>query len=138
MDCIFCKIIAREVKAAKVYEDDDCYAFLDLFPINPGHTLVIPKQHVSDFLDMDPEAFASVSKVAQRIGRAVKAAANPPRVGMLIKGFDVPHVHLHLIPMLEQWELVASKYGKSLPPQGTPDYFEEMVKKVEAALDAEK
>jgi histidine triad (HIT) family protein len=98
-DCIFCKIAAGEIPSYKVYEDDDVVAFLDLHPVNPGHTLVVPKEHVEFFEDMGGERYQNVMNVVQLIARKIKTELKPVRVGLMIWGFEVPHAHVHVVPL---------------------------------------
>ena len=106
MDCIFCKIIAGEIPAAKVYEDEHVFAFMDIAPANPGHTLVIPKQHYRNIFDMPVEVGTQIMQVAIPIANAIRAALNPDGLNLFqsneAAGFQtVFHFHLHLIP---RWE----------------------------------
>ena len=106
MDCIFCKIIAGEIPAYKVYEDDDVLAFLDITPVNPGHTLVIPKQHYDHLLDL-PEAEANkLISVIKKITPAVLAGAGAEGFNLelnngTVSGQVVNHVHWHIVPRHE-------------------------------------
>lgn len=100
-DCIFCKIAAGELSAHKVYEDQDVVAFLDINPVNPGHTLVVPKDHNEYFEEMGGERYQHVMNTVQRVARAIKKTYNPPRVGLLVWGFEVPHTHVHVVPLKE-------------------------------------
>jgi len=96
---IFEKIIDREIPAHIIYEDDDVIAILDIHPVNPGHTLVIPKKPVSHFIDLDAETYEHVMKVAKNVAAGIQKVFSPERVGLVIAGFDVPHTHIHLIPL---------------------------------------
>lgn len=95
-DCIFCKIVREEIPSYKIYEDKDFLAFLDISPLNPGHTLVIPKKHYRWIWDVENagEFFESVRIVA----RALQKAMNTEYIASGIAGNDVPHAHIHLIP----------------------------------------
>lgn len=99
MGSIFTKIINREIPAQIVYEDNRTLAFLDIRPVNPGHLLVIPKVEVDEFQDLEPETYQAVMTTVRRMTKLLKKKLQPVRVGMVIYGFDVPHVHVHVIPM---------------------------------------
>lgn len=99
MASIFTKIINREIPAEIIYEDEQVIAFLDIRPVNPGHLLVVPKQEVDQFQDLDEAIYLAVMKVVRKMARLVKDKLSPARVGVVIYGFDVPHVHVHVIPM---------------------------------------
>jgi diadenosine tetraphosphate (Ap4A) HIT family hydrolase len=98
MPTVFTKIIDRELPARFVYEDDDVVAFLTIAPLTQGHTLVVPRAEIDQWQDVDPAVFAKVQLVAQRIGRAVRAAFDAPRAGFIIAGMEVPHLHVHVFP----------------------------------------
>ena len=89
-------IINREIPGRFVYEDDVCVAFLTIEPLAAGHTLVVPRQEVDEWLDLDPGTLEHLMAVAQRIGRAIKNVYEPTKVGMMIAGLEVPHVHVHV------------------------------------------
>ncbi len=99
MSTIFSKIISGEIPSYKVAEDDDNYAFLDINPLAKGHTLCVPKVETDYFFDLSPERMSSLSLFAQRVAKAQKAALGCKRVGVAVLGFDVPHAHIHLVPM---------------------------------------
>lgn len=101
LDCIFCKIICGDIPAAKVYEDDTVLAFLDIHPVREGHTLVIPKQHLPEFQEMESPLYGAVMGVVKNIARALRKSTAATRVGMSVVGFDVPHAHVHVIPLYE-------------------------------------
>lgn len=106
MDCLFCKIASGEIPANILYEDGDVVAFLDIRPVNPGHTLVIPKQHAHDIFDIRPEAYAAVSKTAQKMAHAISKALSPDGVNIHMNnkpaaGQVIFHAHVHVIPRFE-------------------------------------
>jgi diadenosine tetraphosphate (Ap4A) HIT family hydrolase len=99
MSSVFSKIIAGELPGRFVWRDPDVAAFLTINPIRPGHTLVVPIREVDHWTDLDPELMARLSGVAQAVGKAQMEAFQPTRVGLMIAGLEVPHVHLHVIPI---------------------------------------
>ena len=105
-NCVFCKIVKGEVPAYKVYEDEFVLAFLDINPINDGHTLVIPKKHHEDFLHLDEKEIAELMHAVQKVAKAVKKATNADgiNIGMNIgkaAGQIIFHAHVHVIPRFE-------------------------------------
>lgn len=98
MASIFTRIIQGELPCYKIHEDDLTFSFLALDQVNPGHTLVIPKQEVNHWFEVPREAFLRVHENSQKIAQAIQKATNCPRVGQMVAGFEVPHFHLHLIP----------------------------------------
>lgn len=99
MPTLFTRILNREIPGRFVYEDERCAAFLSIAPLRPGHTLVVPREEVDHWVDLDPDLAAWCMRVAQRVGRAQQKAFQPRRIGMLIAGMEVPHVHLHVVPI---------------------------------------
>ncbi|WP_210489161.1 HIT family protein [Rufibacter aurantiacus] len=99
METIFSKIIRGEIQAYKVLEDDRFLAFLDVFPLVKGHTLVIPKEPVDYIFDMDPEALADLHKFAQKVAIGLKKAIPCTKIGVTVIGLEVPHAHVHLVPI---------------------------------------
>ena len=99
MPSVFSKIISGDLPGHFVWKDELSVAFLSINPIASGHTLVIPKLEVDHWLDLPPEINAHLVQLAQIIGNAQMVAFNPLRVGMIIAGLEVPHTHLHIIPM---------------------------------------
>jgi len=102
-DCIFCRIIRGEIPSAKIYEDEECFAFLDIGPLSWGHTLVIPKKHYEHITEMPAEELAALASVLPRLSAAVIKAANAEGLNVLqnngvVSGQAVPHLHFHLIP----------------------------------------
>ncbi|MSP48274.1 MAG: HIT family protein [Alphaproteobacteria bacterium] len=110
--CLFCKIARREIPSHVVHDDEDSFAFMDIRPIRPGHTLVIPKAHVDHFSDLPDAASTKVLMVAQRLARKIRVTLAPPRVGFLVGGFAVPHAHLHVVPMEDGHDLTSQMYAK--------------------------
>ncbi|MFC1648572.1 HIT family protein [Nanoarchaeota archaeon] len=103
MDCIFCKIIAGGIPSSKVYEDDDFYAFLDINPVNKGHTLVIPKKHCRALLDFPVELETKMMEVLKKVAKAVKEATEADGFNITMNnepaaGQAVFHAHFHIIP----------------------------------------
>lgn len=96
---IFSKIISGEVPSYKIAENALFYAFLDIFPLREGHTLIVPREEVDYFFDMPADALQQMLLFAQPIARAVKAAFPCNRVGLSVIGLEVPHAHLHLVPI---------------------------------------
>ena len=105
MATLFTKIIQRELPGRIVYEDDDCVAFLTVAPIRPGHTLVVPRAEVDHWIDLPDVLLRSLWSAAGVVGRAIDAAFSPRRVAALIAGLEVPHVHVHLIPIDSEREV---------------------------------
>jgi histidine triad (HIT) family protein len=99
MPSVFSRIIAGELPARFVWRDESCVAFLDQHPLRPGHTLVVPRVEVDDWLDLEPELLARLISVSRWLGQALTHGFHPVRVGMMIAGLEVPHVHVHLVPI---------------------------------------
>jgi len=99
MTTIFTRIIEGELPGRFVWRDDQCVAFLSINPLQPGHTLVVPIAEVDQWTDLPPELAGHLMGVAHTIGRAQMRAFDPVRVGLIIAGLEVPHCHLHLVPI---------------------------------------
>lgn len=97
-DSIFTKIIKGEIPSHKIYEDDDVIAFLDIHPIMPGHTLVVPKKQIEFVWDLDEETYKKVTLAAKKIALHLRLKMDALYIGEQVIGVDVPHAHLHLIP----------------------------------------
>lgn len=97
-ESIFTKIVKGEIPCHKVYEDEDTLAFLDIHPIVPGHTLVIPKKEVGEVWDLDAKTYVAVLETARKVALRLREVLQPVRVGVQVMGLDVPHAHVHLIP----------------------------------------
>ncbi len=96
---IFSKIIAGEIPAYKIAENEKCYAFLDIFPLVKGHTLVIPKIEVDNLFDLPADYLGMLMQFAQPIAKAIEKSFNCNRCGVSVVGLEVPHAHIHLIPI---------------------------------------
>ncbi len=116
MPSVFSRIIARELPAALVWEDEWCVAFLSINPIRTGHTLVVPRLEVEDWLECGDDLRDHLFAAAQRIGRAIDAVWHPEKVGLMIAGLEVPHVHLHVIPMWGPGDLAFANAASSVDP----------------------
>jgi histidine triad (HIT) family protein len=99
MPTLFTRIINGELPGRFVWRDDQAVAFLTIQPLSPGHTLVVPRAEIDHWLDLDPQLAAHLMKVSHCIGNALQRAFNPVKVGLIIAGLEVPHVHLHTVPI---------------------------------------
>ncbi|WP_036380357.1 HIT family protein [Muricauda sp. MAR_2010_75] len=99
MPSIFTKIINGDIPCYKIAEDDHNFAFLDINPNAKGHTLCVPRKEVDKILDLDEDSYMKLMAFSRKVGRAIEAAIDCKRVGMSVIGLEVPHVHVHLIPL---------------------------------------
>jgi histidine triad (HIT) family protein len=99
MSSIFTKIINQEIPSYKIAEDDCFYAFLDINPNVKGHTLVIPKKEVDKLFDLDAETYTGLMQFAHKVAKALEKTINCNRIGLTVVGLEVPHAHVHLIPI---------------------------------------
>ena len=99
MASIFSRIAAGEIPSYKVAEDDKYFAFLDINPVHPGHVLVIPKKEVDYIFDLEDEEYTGLMLFAKRVAKALKVAIPCRKVGVTVIGLDVPHTHVHVVPM---------------------------------------
>lgn len=102
---IFSRIIAGEIPSYKVAEDDRFYAFLDINPVNWGHTLVVPKQETDYIFDLDDETLGGMMVFAKKVAAAIKKAIPCTKVGVAVLGLEVPHAHIHLIPIQKEGDM---------------------------------
>jgi len=129
MASIFTKIISGEIPSYKVAENDDFFAFLDINPNAKGHTLVVPKKEVNRLFDLDEDTYSNLMAFSRKIAIALEKVVSCERIGMSVIGLEVPHVHVHLIP-LNAMEDIQFKKKVSL----TPAEFEEVVKSISDLL----
>jgi histidine triad (HIT) family protein len=126
-DSIFTKIIKGEIPSHKIYEDDKTYAFLDIHPKTPGHTLVIPKKQVEFIWDLDDEDYMAVMATVKKVGLKIREVMGKPYVGEQVFGIDVPHVHVHVFPFAN-----AAEFNSHPDMNAEPDHEElaEIAKKL--------
>ena len=105
MPTIFSRIIDGEIPGTFVWRDDVCVAFLSINPLAHGHTLVVPIAEIDHWVDADPDLHAHLMAVAHRIGRAQQAAFDCERIGLIVAGYEVPHLHVHVIPTVDMGQL---------------------------------
>ena len=126
MASIFSKIIAGEIPSYKIAENEHCFAFLDINPLALGHTLVVPKAEVDDIFDLDATLFMELFGFAQSIGVALGKVVNCKKVGMVVIGLEVPHAHIHLVPINGIFDIDFKKPKLKL----TPEEFQAIQKKI--------
>ena len=114
---IFTKIISGEIPSYKIAENEKFYAFLDIFPLQPGHTLVVPKQEIDKFFDMTPELLSEMLVFAQPLAKAIEKSFDCKRVGIAAIGLEVPHAHLHLVPINSADDLNFTREKLKLSPE---------------------
>ncbi|WP_372945129.1 HIT family protein [Muriicola sp.] len=129
MATIFTKIINGEIPCYKIAEDENFFAFLDINPNAAGHTLCVPKKEVDKLLDLDEQTYAGLMKFARKVGLAIEAAVPCKRVGLTVIGLEVPHVHVHLIP-LHTMANATFQQKVSL----SPEEFEEVAARIRSNL----
>ena len=105
MASVFTLIIEGKLPGRFVWKDEQCCGFLTIHPLRPGHTLVVPRLEVDHWLDLDPSLASHLTLVSQSIGKAIQQVFRPVKVGMMIAGLEVPHTHLHVIPIRELTDL---------------------------------
>ncbi len=127
MATVFTKIINGELPGRFIWSEPDLVAFTSIAPISAGHTLVVPRAEISEFTDAPAELFARLNQVAQIVGRAQKQAWGAPRAALLIAGFEVPHLHLHVLPAWGESEL-SFENAKSDVPAAQMDQDAELLR----------
>ncbi len=127
MATIFTRIIDGEIPGRFVWKDDQCVAFLSADPLSVGHTLVVPRQEVDHWLDLDPELASHLMLVSQRVGQAQREVFRPRRVGQMIQGFEVPHCHVHVWPVssIEDFDFANADHN---PDQAAMDQAAERIR----------
>jgi histidine triad (HIT) family protein len=132
--CIFCKIINKDIPAHRVYEDSDTISFLSIRPIREGHVLTVPKKHEPYFYKLDDESFEKAMRVAKHIAEISEKIFNPKRVGVIIAGFDIPHTHIHTIPMHDYHDITSKPILDNTAPEPTQIKLAETAEKIKAVL----
>ena len=117
MPTLFTRIIDGEIPGRFVWKDDRCVAFLTIEPMRPGHTLVVPREEVAHWIDLDAGLNAHVFEVARLIGRAQNAAFEPARIGVMIVGEEVPHAHVHVVPIDSVGDLSFAAVDRNPAPE---------------------
>lgn len=130
MASIFSRIVAGDIPSWKVAEDENYYAFLDINPLAEGHTLVIPKKEVDYVFDLDEETYSGLWQFAAKVAKAVKSAVPCKRVGVAVLGMEVPHAHIHLVPLQSEGDMDFRKAKLQLPP----DRFREISQAISDAF----
>ncbi len=130
MATIFSRIIAGEIPSYRIAEDDRFYAFLDIKPMQPGHTLVVTKQETDYLFDLDDALLADMMLFAKRVARAIEKAMACRRVGVMVIGLEVPHAHIHLIPIQQEGDMSLARKRVEL----RSEEFEEIAEKIRSAF----
>lgn len=125
---IFSKIVAGEIPSYKIAEDENYYAFLDISPLQKGHTLVIPKRETDYFFDLSDEEIAGMQVFAKKVATAIKKAIPCVKVGQCVLGLEVPHAHIHLIPMQSEKDMLLTNPHLEL----TPEEFQQVAASIRA------
>lgn len=130
MASVFSKIITGELPGRFVHQDELAVAFLTIAPIRPGHTLVVPRAEIDQWTDASPELWSHLSGLAQRIGQAVKTVWGAPRAMVMVAGFEVAHLHVHVLPAWDESDLDFAK------ADGNPDpaMMDDAAERIRAAL----
>ncbi len=131
MASVFTQIINGDLPGRFVYRDDQCVAILTIAPLQPGHTLVIPIKEIDHWIDLDPELSQHLFAVAQRISIAIDKVYSPAKVGLMIAGLEVPHTHLHLVPIQGVKDLDFERQDRNPDPA----MMDEAAEKIRQALD---
>ena len=130
MATIFSRIVAGEIPSYKIAEDERYYAFLDISPLTKGHTLVIPKREVDYIFDLDDDELAGLQVFAKNVAIAIKKAIPSVNVGQCVLGLEVPHAHIHLVPMQTEKDMRFTNPHLEL----TPEEFTEIANSIKAQL----
>jgi histidine triad (HIT) family protein len=126
MATLFTKIIEGEIPGRFVWRDDRAVAFLTIAPIRPGHVLVVPIEEVDHWVDLDADMAAHLTEVARQVGRAQMTAFAPTRIGLIVAGLEVPHCHLHVIPIDAESDLSFAKADHDPSPTALDDAAERL------------
>jgi len=130
MPTVFSRIVSGEITSYKIAEDDNYYAFLDISPLAIGHTLVVPKKEIDYLFDLDDALLAGMMVFAKKVARAVGKAIACKKVGVAVLGLEVPHAHIHLIPINDLGDINFGKPKLTL----SPEMMKETAEKIRAAL----
>jgi histidine triad (HIT) family protein len=131
MASIFTKIVQGEIPANKVAEDENYLAFLDISPVAKGHTLVIPKKEVDYLFDLDDEIYSGLQLFAKKVAVGLKKAVPCKKVGVLVLGLEVPHAHIHLIPMQDEKDVLNFSDKIEMTKEEMAELTEKIVREIE-------
>ncbi len=131
MASIFTRIISGEIPSYKIAEDDHYYAFLDINPLKKGHTLVVPKQETDYFFDLDDQTLSGMMVFAKKVARAIDRAMDCKRVGVVVLGMEVPHAHVHLIPLNKETDASFTQPKLKL----SEEQFQEIAQSIRNAME---
>ena len=129
MESIFTKIIKGDIPSYKIAEDDNFFAFLDINPNAKGHTLCVPKNEVDKIMDMEEAEYLGLMAFSRKVGKAIEAAIDCQRVGITVIGLEVPHVHVHLIPLSKMADATFMNKMKF-----SPEEFEDIARKIRSKM----
>jgi histidine triad (HIT) family protein len=129
MASIFTKIVNGEIPCYKIAEDDNYLAFLDVNPNAKGHTLCIPKQEINKIFDMEEEHYLGLMKFSRKVAKAIEKSVECKRIGVAVVGLEVPHVHVHLIPLQDMDDMRFQRKTSLLPEE-----FQELAKEIASNL----
>lgn len=130
MATIFSKIVAGEIPSYKIAEDERFFSFLDINPLVKGHTLVIPKQETDYLFDLDDNTLADMMVFAKRVAKALKSVVPCKRIGIAVLGLEVPHAHIHLVPLNSEGDINFSKSRVKL----TKEEFTQLADRIAKAM----
>ncbi len=131
MSSVFTKIVKGDIPSYKIAEDDRFYAFLDIHPLSEGHTLVIPKREIDYLFDLDDDLLAGMMVFSKKVARAIEKVVSCKRIGVAVLGLEVPHAHIHLIPINSEADISFSRPKLKL----SDEQFRELARKIQKALE---
>lgn len=132
MPSVFTRIINGELPGRFVWSDDMCVAFLSIAPIQAGHTLVVPRDEVAHWVDLPAETWQHLNQVAHTIGTAIQRVWQPEKVGLMLAGLEVPHTHIHLLPI---WSVEDLSFALA-DPEADPAELDDNAERIRQALRA--
>ena len=130
MSTLFTRIIEGEIPGTFVWKDERCTAFLSIAPLAPGHTLVVPREEIDHWIDAEDDLLAHLMSVARQLAGAIDTAFEPEKVGLMIAGLEVPHLHIHLVPMNGVRDLDFANANVD----ATPEQLEDAANQIREAL----
>lgn len=132
MATLFTRIIDGEIPGRFVWQDDHVVGFLTIAPITPGHTLVVPRREVDHWIDADAALLAHATKVAKAIGTAIDRAFSPTRIALIVAGFEVPHMHIHVLGADSEGDLSFAKADPGVDPESLDDAQQRLIEALRA------